>query len=439
MTYGPRLVLRLASLTNALCLTGKFGTTELVALPHGKLVSSARGTSKPITPCAMLRLRIHGSFLRDCLELASSRACRHHRCGGSRLTQHLNPHYSLHPSQHHFVLDTPFSDVRSQSVPSVNLLSSNIGHFVSKSSTPSHNRLVLLITTGTLCACPIKPCGLQGSVSPIIPLIPHLFLPKRHTHQAATMSTPGTSRKRCELACTLCRRRKIKCLRTVQDRKACDKCAEKGTECVYIPVADDVPPPKPRQTPPSSSGYTNTPMAHITPPRDYTTPPHAPSSSPPPDYYSGYQQYPSTSLGSLTNYPHLQSVSAPLQLNTHYEYGAPASPTHHIPSSPTSMGYCDDSGASGLAAIEGGVDSLSMLHWSGQSQHQYAASLPVQVAQNPLWASNVPGHTEMPPTYYEPNYSQPPVQQYAQSHQHHHQAYASSQYQSNSGSYYGSS
>ncbi|KAF6762704.1 hypothetical protein DFP72DRAFT_876689 [Ephemerocybe angulata] len=250
------------------------------------------------------------------------------------------------------------------------------------------------------------------------------------------MSAPGPSnpRKRCELACRPCRHRKIKCQMSTQGQRSCDKCIEKGkeSECEYIPVSEDHTPARPRQSPPAAA-YPYSTMAPITPTREYGSP-HAGSTSPP-AHYAAYHQYSAPQHPSSPQYYQTPMIPPPIQTNhQHYGYAQPASPTHHIPPSPTSLGYNDQ--ASGMAMAAGGVElDPGMVHWNAQHQGAYPASVvtpTMQVAPNAAWQSNVQDQSDM--TYYvDPNtYPQQPIPYAQPSQLQHHQYY------NHDGTYYSS-
>ncbi|KAJ7084582.1 hypothetical protein B0H15DRAFT_386469 [Mycena belliarum] len=59
--------------------------------------------------------------------------------------------------------------------------------------------------------------------------------------------TSFTVRRRTYVACTHCRRRKIKCITDdLRLRKPCERCGRKGLQCRYLAVAEEQIPPCPR-------------------------------------------------------------------------------------------------------------------------------------------------------------------------------------------------
>ncbi|KAJ7629118.1 hypothetical protein FB45DRAFT_48720 [Roridomyces roridus] len=65
-----------------------------------------------------------------------------------------------------------------------------------------------------------------------------------------------TSRRRVVIACTNCRRRKIRCATDSEDdipRNPCERCVKKGLKCEYITVADQFSTPPPASPSPRSS------------------------------------------------------------------------------------------------------------------------------------------------------------------------------------------
>ncbi|KAJ6534201.1 hypothetical protein B0H19DRAFT_1185510 [Mycena capillaripes] len=150
--------------------------------------------------------------------------------------------------------------------------------------------------------------------------------------QSPTMSTSNSAarnsrsnapfalqRRRTLVACTNCRKRKMRCITTEQPPKnPCARCTKKGLPCEYVSVEDDdatfdtYSPPTPPATLPQSGGHSrhqsmqapawasqpmppsNNSVGGIAPPLPYTGPP-PPFQRP---RYSGGSQYPDLSLQS---------------------------------------------------------------------------------------------------------------------------------------------
>ncbi|KAJ7923329.1 hypothetical protein B0H13DRAFT_1864956 [Mycena leptocephala] len=86
----------------------------------------------------------------------------------------------------------------------------------------------------------------------------------------ATSSNPFMKRRRAYVACTNCRKRKIKCVTVSEvDYRPCTRCAKKGLQCEYFAVPGDystqpdTPPPENQAPRQSDSGWIPQP---ITPP-----------------------------------------------------------------------------------------------------------------------------------------------------------------------------
>ncbi|KAK7061643.1 hypothetical protein R3P38DRAFT_3166623 [Favolaschia claudopus] len=73
-------------------------------------------------------------------------------------------------------------------------------------------------------------------------------------------------RRRAMIACSNCRRRKIKCVTTEEPpRKPCQRCTKRGLVCEYVAVEDDEPDTTPESPPPPLPSHTSLPLQHSPP------------------------------------------------------------------------------------------------------------------------------------------------------------------------------
>ncbi|KAJ7228754.1 hypothetical protein GGX14DRAFT_414810 [Mycena pura] len=91
-------------------------------------------------------------------------------------------------------------------------------------------------------------------------------------------------RRRAMIACTNCRRRKIKCVTSEEPpRNPCQRCTKRDLHCEYVAVDD---PPTPEDQ------FSRLPLASYHQPPVYPQPPNHPPTYPSNPEYAGYAPYP---------------------------------------------------------------------------------------------------------------------------------------------------
>ncbi|KAJ7738785.1 hypothetical protein B0H16DRAFT_1465632 [Mycena metata] len=127
--------------------------------------------------------------------------------------------------------------------------------------------------------------------------------------------SPFTKRRRVYIACTACRKRKIRCITAEESPdKPCERCSEKGLRCEYLAVAEEQPPSSshphapsgrnarfsnPGQLPPSGSQFPGGYPGNAPPTQHSNTPHNAYHPRPP---YSGQMSGPPVPPFTPTQY-----------------------------------------------------------------------------------------------------------------------------------------
>ncbi|KAJ4482675.1 hypothetical protein C8R41DRAFT_841075 [Lentinula lateritia] len=123
-------------------------------------------------------------------------------------------------------------------------------------------------------------------------------------------SSPATRRRRAQIACRNCRKRKIKCVTNEEPpHNPCERCQRKGLTCEYVAVGEPSPPSTPalehaehNRLPPNSQGYTYASHSHL-PDSTYSM------ESSLHNQMTGYPTYPD--MGSPNSSAHLNPLRFP--------------------------------------------------------------------------------------------------------------------------------
>ncbi|KAJ7059760.1 hypothetical protein C8F01DRAFT_1254671 [Mycena amicta] len=138
----------------------------------------------------------------------------------------------------------------------------------------------------------------------------------------------GPKHNRAYIACTHCRKRKIKCLTNDADNAPCQRCVRRQLQCVYVPVAEDEAVYETDHSP--TSPYFSAPAQAAAPHQSY------PSGNP-----ASYHQPPSGPAYPGHSYP--RDSGGPYQ--AHYQpatgtsYAPPSSQPNTAPAYPYQVQY----------------------------------------------------------------------------------------------------